>query len=286
MHNTMLFFTEKGRCFWLKVYQIPEGTRSSKGRAVQNLINIEPDDKIAAFINVQNLNEAEYIKNNYIVMCTKKGIIKKTSLEAYSRPRQNGVNAITIKENDQLLQAKLTDGKSDIILATKEGKAIRFNEQNVRAVGRTGAGVKGITLSKADDEVIGMVWVEKDDNEILVVSEKGFGKRSDIDEYRITNRGGKGIKTLNITEKTGKLIAIKGVNDELDLMIINRSGITIRLAVGDLRVTGRATQGVRLINLRNDDSIAAVTQVTKDDDELAIESELPEIKDVSENIEE
>ncbi|HRW62152.1 MAG TPA: DNA gyrase subunit A [Bacteroidales bacterium] len=286
MHNTMLFFTEKGRCFWLKVYQIPEGTRSSKGRAVQNLINIEPDDKIAAFINVQNLSEAEYIKNNYIVMCTKKGIIKKTSLEAYSRPRQNGVNAITIKENDQLLQAKLTDGKSDIILATKEGKAIRFNEQNVRAVGRTGAGVKGITLSKADDEVIGMVWVEKDDNEILVVSEKGFGKRSDIDEYRITNRGGKGIKTLNITEKTGKLIAIKGVNDELDLMIINRSGITIRLAVGDLRVTGRATQGVRLINLRNDDSIAAVTQVTKDDDELAIESELPEIKDVSENIEE
>jgi len=286
MHNTMLFFTEKGRCFWLKVYQIPEGTRSSKGRAVQNLINIEPDDKIAAFINVQNLNDAEYIKNNYIVMCTKKGIIKKTSLEAYSRPRQNGVNAITIKENDQLLQAKLTDGKSDIILATREGKAIRFNEQNVRAVGRTGAGVKGITLSRADDEVIGMVWVEKDDNEILVVSEKGFGKRSDIDEYRITNRGGKGIKTLNITEKTGKLIAIKGVNDELDLMIINRSGITIRLAVADLRVTGRATQGVRLINLRNDDSIAAVTQVTKDEDELTIESELPEIKDVNENIEE
>ena len=286
MHNTMLFFTEKGRCFWLKVYQIPEGTRSSKGRAVQNLINIEPDDKIAAFINVQNLNDAEYIKNNYIVMCTKKGIIKKTSLEAYSRPRQNGVNAITIKENDQLLQAKLTDGKSDIILATREGKAIRFNEQNVRAVGRTGAGVKGITLSRPDDEVIGMVWVEKDDNEILVVSEKGFGKRSDIDEYRITNRGGKGIKTLNITEKTGKLIAIKGVNDELDLMIINRSGITIRLAVADLRVTGRATQGVRLINLRNDDSIAAVTQVTKDEDELTIESELPEIKDVNENIEE
>jgi len=286
MHNTMLFFTQKGRCFWLKVYQIPEGTRSSKGRAVQNLINIEPDDKIAAFINVQNLNEAEYIENNYIVMCTKKGIIKKTSLEAYSRPRQNGVNAITIKENDQLLQAKLTDGKSDIILATREGKAIRFNEQNVRAVGRTGAGVKGITLGKADDEVIGMVWVEKDDNEILVVSEKGFGKRSDIDEYRITNRGGKGIKTLNITDKTGKLIAIKGVNDELDLMIINRSGITIRLAVSDLRITGRATQGVRLINLRNDDSIAAVAQVTKDEDEIANETETSEIKDVNEIIEE
>lgn len=266
MHNTMLFFTEKGKCFWLKVYQIPEGTRSSKGRAIQNVINIEPDDRIKAFINVENLTDEEYINNNYIVMCTKKGIIKKTLLEAYSRPRQNGVNAITIKEGDHLLEAKLTDGKSDILLATKEGKAIRFNESNVRSIGRTGAGVRGITLSKPDDEVIGMVWVEEDDNEILVVSEKGFGKRSDIDEYRITNRGGKGVKSLNITEKTGKMIAIKGVNDEMDLMIINRSGITIRLAVSDLRVTGRATQGVRLINLRNDDMIAAVTQVTKEEE--------------------
>lgn len=273
MHNTMLFFTENGKCFWLKVYQIPEGTKSSKGRAIQNVINIEPDDKIKAFINVQNLTDKEYIENNYIVMCTKKGIIKKTSLEAYSRPRQNGVNAITIKDGDQLLQAKLTDGKSDIIIATREGKAIRFNEKNVRSIGRTGAGVRGITLSKPDDEVIGMVWIEESDNEILVVSEKGFGKRSNIDEYRITNRGGKGVKSLNITEKTGKMIAIKGVSDDMDLMIINRSGITIRLAVSDLRVTGRATQGVKLINLRNDDSIAAVTQVTKEDETENLDSE-------------
>ena len=267
MHNTMLFFTERGKCFWLKVYQIPEGTRSSKGRAIQNLINIEAEDKVKAFINVQSLDDKEYIENNFIVMCTKKGIIKKTTLEAYSRPRQNGVNAITIKEGDQLLEAKLTDGRSDIILATREGKAIRFNEGNVRSIGRTGSGVRGITLSKADDEVVGMVWVEESDNEILVVSEKGFGKRSDIEDYRITNRGGKGVKTLNITDKTGKLVAVKGVNNEMDLMIINRSGITIRLAVADLRVTGRATQGVRLINLRNDDMIAAVAQIEKDDEE-------------------
>ena len=283
MHNTMLFFTEKGKCFWLKVYQIPEGSRSSKGRAIQNMINIEPEDKVKAFINVQNLNEEEYINNNYIVMCTKKGIIKKTLLEAYSRPRQNGVNAITIKEGDQLLEAKLTDGKSDIILASREGKAIRFNESNVRSIGRTGAGVRGITLGKNDDEVVGMVWVEEDDNEVLVVSEKGFGKRSDIDDYRITNRGGKGVKTLNITEKTGKLIAIKGVNDEMDLMIINRSGITIRLAVSNLRVTGRATQGVRLINLRNDDMIAAVTQVTKEDESETEEKLDNEITEVQKN---
>ncbi len=267
MHNTMLFFTERGKCFWLKVYQIPEGTRSSKGRAIQNLINIEAEDKVKAFINVQSIDDKEYIENNFIVMCTKKGIIKKTTLEAYSRPRQNGVNAITIKEGDQLLEAKLTDGKSDIILATREGKAIRFNEGNVRSIGRTGSGVRGITLGKSDDEVVGMVWVEESDNEILVVSEKGFGKRSDIDDYRITNRGGKGVKTLNITNKTGKLVAVKGVNNEMDLMIINRSGITIRLAVNDLRVTGRATQGVRLINLRNDDMIAAVAQIEKDDEE-------------------
>ncbi|MCK5169454.1 MAG: DNA gyrase subunit A, partial [Bacteroidales bacterium] len=283
MHNTMLFFTEKGKCFWLKVYQIPEGTKNSKGRAIQNVINIEPEDKVKAFINVQNLTEKEYIDNNYIVMCTKKGIIKKTTLEAYSRPRQNGVNAITIKDGDQLLEVKLTDGKSDIIIATREGKAIRFNEQKVRSIGRTGAGVRGIRLSKPNDEVIGMVWVEESDNEILVVSEKGYGKRSSIDAYRITNRGGKGVKSLNITEKTGKMIAIKGVNDELDLMIINRSGITIRLAVANLRVTGRATQGVRLINLRNDDSIAAVAQVAKEEDEETVEN--TELNETAENIE-
>jgi DNA gyrase subunit A len=277
MHNTMLFFTEKGKCFWLKVYQIPEGTKNSKGRAIQNVINIEPEDKVKAFINVQNLTDQEYIENNFIVMCTKKGIIKKTALEAYSRPRQNGVNAITIKDGDHLLEAKLTDGKSDILIATREGKAIRFNEQKVRSIGRTGAGVRGISLSKKGDEVIGMVWVEESDNEILVVSEKGFGKRSSIDAYRITNRGGKGVKSLNITEKTGKMIAIKGVNDELDLMIINRSGITIRLAVSDLRVTGRATQGVKLINLRKDDSIAAVTQVAKEEEEIVVDSEIEDI---------
>ncbi|HKL09618.1 MAG TPA: DNA gyrase subunit A [Bacteroidales bacterium] len=273
MHNTMLFFTAAGKCFWLKVYQIPEGTRSSKGRAIQNLINIEPDDNVKAFINVRSLDDEEYIRNNYIVMCTKKGVVKKTLLEAYSRPRVNGVNAITIKEEDHLLEAKLTDGKSEIILATKEGKAVRFNESKVRAIGRTGSGVRGITLSKKDDEVIGMVWVEESDNEILVVSEKGFGKRSTIDEYRITNRGGKGVKTLNITEKTGKMVAIKGVNDDIDLMIINRSGITIRVAVKDIRVTGRATQGVKLINLRNNDMIAAVAQIEKEEETEALEQQ-------------
>lgn len=274
MHNTMLFFTAAGKCFWLKVYQIPEGTRSSKGRAIQNIINIEPDDNVKAFINVRSLDDEEYIRNNYIVMCTKKGVVKKTQLEAYSRPRVNGVNAITIKEGDHLLEAKLTDGESDIILATKEGKAVRFNESKVRAIGRTGSGVRGITLSKKDDEVVGMVWVEESDNEILVVSEKGYGKRSTIDEYRITNRGGKGVKTLNITEKTGKMVAIKGVNDDIDLMIINRSGITIRVAVKDIRVTGRATQGVKLINLRNSDMIAAVAQIEKEEDDIELENEI------------
>ncbi|MFO7827672.1 MAG: DNA gyrase C-terminal beta-propeller domain-containing protein, partial [Bacteroidales bacterium] len=282
MHNTMLFFTATGKCFWLKVYQIPEGTRSSKGRAIQNLIHIEPEDSVQAFINVSSLDDEEYIKNNYIVMCTKKGVIKKTQLEAYSRPRVNGVNAITIKEGDHLLQAKLTDGESDIILATKEGKAIRFNESKVRSIGRTGSGVRGITLSKKDDEVIGMVWVEESDHEILVVSERGFGKRSSLEDYRITNRGGKGVKTLNITEKTGKMVAIKGVNDDIDLMIINRSGITIRVAVKDIRVTGRATQGVKLINLRNNDMIAAVTQVEKEEDEI-VEDVLDETNDQENN---
>ncbi|HAN19847.1 MAG: DNA gyrase subunit A [Bacteroidetes bacterium GWC2_33_15] len=270
MHNTMLFFTEKGRCFWLKVYEIPEGAKNSKGRAIQNIIHIEPDDKVKAYINVKNLTDKEYLENNFIVMCTKKGIIKKTSLKEYSRPRQNGVNAITIKEDDHLLQAKLTNGKSDIILATREGKAVRFNESKVRSIGRTGAGVRGITLSKPDDEVVGMVYVEAIDNEILVVSENGYGKRSNIEDYRITNRGGKGVKTINITEKTGKLITIKGVDDTVDLMIINRSGLTLRIAVSNLRVSGRATQGVRLINLKNNDSIAAVAQIEKTDDDIEI----------------
>lgn len=267
MHNTMLFFTEKGRCYWLKVYAIPEGSRSSKGRALQNVIQIEPDDKIRAYINVRRLNDKEYVDNNYIIMCTKEGVVKKTRLEAYSRPRQNGVNAITIREGDQLIEAKLTTGNSEVLIAAKESKAIRFNEEVVRPIGRTGAGVKGITIED-DDEVIGMVCVEPDSKEdILVVSENGYGKRTDLDDYRITNRGGKGVKTLQITEKTGKLIAIKSVTDDNDLMIINRSGLTIRIPVSDIRVSGRATQGVKVINLREGDSIASVIPVPKSDDE-------------------
>ena len=261
MHNTILFFSKAGRCYWLKVYEIPEGAKSSKGRAIQNLINILPEDKVQAHINVSSLQEETYVKSRYIVLCTKRGIIKKTSLEAYSRPRQNGVNAITIREGDQLLEARLTTGESEIILASREGKAIRFNEKNIRAVGRTASGVKGITLASAQDEVVGMVCIEEGEENILVVSEKGYGKRSNIEDYRITHRGGKGVKTLNVTEKTGKLIAIKGVANKNDLMIINRSGLTIRLAVSDIRVTGRAAQGVRLLNLRNGDSIAAVSQI-------------------------
>ncbi len=265
MHNTMLFFTEKGKCFWLKVYEIPEGTRTSKGRAIQNLINIEPDDKVKAYINVKKLNDPEYVRNNFIILCTKKGIIKKTSLEAYSRPRQNGVMAITVREDDQLLEACLTNGNCHIMLAAKEGKAIRFEESKVRAIGRTGSGVRGITLGKSD-ELIGMVCVTTNENpNILVVSEKGFGKRSDLDDYRVTNRGGKGVKTINITPKTGKLIAIKQVTDSEDLMIINRSGLTIRLPISEVRLAGRATQGVKLINLKGSDSIAAVTKVTAEE---------------------
>ena len=267
MHNTMLFFTEKGRCYWLKVYAIPEGSRSSKGRALQNVIQIEPDDKIRAYINVRRLDDKEYVDNNYIIMCTKAGIVKKTRLEAYSRPRQNGVNAITIKDGDELIEAKLTTGNSEVLIAAKDGKAIRFNEQAVRPIGRTGAGVKGITIEDGD-EVIGMVCVEPDTKEdILVVSENGYGKRTDLDDYRITNRGGKGVKTLQITEKTGKLIAIKSVTDANDLMIINRSGLTIRIPVGDIRLSGRATQGVKVINLRDGDSIASVIPVPKSDEE-------------------
>jgi DNA gyrase subunit A len=270
MHNTLMLFTEKGKCFWLKVYEIPEGSRSTKGRAIQNLINIEPEDNIKAFINAESLKDEEYINNNYILMCTKKGVVKKTKLEAYSRPRTNGVNAITIKEGDQLLEAKLTDGISDIILATREGKAIRFNENDVRSIGRTGSGVRGITLGSEDDEVIGMVWIEQGDNELLVVSEKGYGKRSGVDDYRTINRGGKGVKTFGISDKTGHLVGIKGVSDEVDIMIITRQGVTIRVDVADIRVTGRTTQGVRLINLRKNDTIAAVTQVSKTDEEEAV----------------
>jgi DNA gyrase subunit A len=271
MHNTMLFFTEKGKCFWQKVYDIPEGTRTSKGRAIQNLINIEPDDKVMAYINVKKLTDPDYVRNNFIILCTKKGIIKKTSLEAYSRPRQNGVLAITVRDGDQLLEACLTNGNCHIMLAARQGKAIRFNEKTVRPIGRTGSGVRGISLQN-NDEVIGMVCVNEDENrDILVVSEKGYGKRSGLDDYRITNRGGKGVKTINITDKTGKLIAIKGVSDTEDLMIINRSGLTIRLSVNEVRLAGRATQGVRLINLKSSDSIAAVAKV----DAVEIAEELP-----------
>jgi DNA gyrase subunit A len=261
MHNTVLLFTEKGKCYWLKVYEIPEGTRASKGRAIQNILNIEPDDKVLTFIKVKTLSDQEFINNNYIILATKKGIIKKTSLEAYSRPRQNGVNAITIKEGDQLLEARLTNGRSEVMIAVRSGKAIRFNEEIVRAIGRTASGVRGITLGHAEDEVIGMVCVQDDNEDILVISENGYGKRSKIDDYRITNRGGKGVKTINITEKTGDLIAIKSVSNDNDLMIITENGITIRLNVESISVLGRATQGVKVINLKEDDSIASVARV-------------------------
>ena len=261
MHNTMLFFTEKGRCYWLKVYEIPEGTRSSKGRAIQNVIQIDPDDKVRAYINVKRLNDEEYVNNNYIIMCTKDGTIKKTKLEAYSRPRQNGVNAIVIREGDQLIEAKLTSGQAEVMIAAREGKAIRFNENTVRPIGRVGAGVRGISIDEGD-EVVGMICVEPDSKQdVLVLSENGYGKRTDLDEYRITNRGGKGVKTINITEKTGKLISIQAVTDDNDLMIINRSGLTIRTAVSQIRLAGRATQGVRIINLREGDAIASVMAV-------------------------
>ena len=261
MHNTMLFFTEKGRCFWLKVYEIPEGARSSKGRAIQNVIQIEPDDKVRAYINVKSLADVEYVNNNYIIMCTKDGTIKKTKLEAYSRPRQNGVNAIVIREGDQLIEAKLTSGNAEVMIAARDGKAIRFNESTVRPIGRVGAGVRGISIEDGD-EVVGMICVEPDSKQdVLVLSENGYGKRTDLDEYRITNRGGKGVKTINITEKTGKLISIQAVTDDNDLMIINRSGLTIRTAVSQIRLAGRATQGVRIINLREGDAIASVMAV-------------------------
>ena len=272
MHNTMLFFTEKGRCFWLKVYEIPEGARSSKGRAIQNVIQIEPDDKVRAYINVKSLADAEYVNNNYIIMCTKDGTIKKTKLEAYSRPRQNGVNAIVIREGDQLIEAKLTSGNAEVMIAARDGKAIRFNESTVRPIGRVGAGVRGISIEDGD-EVVGMICVEPDSKQdVLVLSENGYGKRTDLDEYRITNRGGKGVKTINITEKTGKLISIQAVTDENDLMIINRSGLTIRTAVEQIRLAGRATQGVRIINLREGDAIASVMAVPAAGDEEEVQT--------------
>lgn len=263
MHNTILFFTEKGKCFWLKVYDIPEGNRNSKGRAIQNLLSIDPDDKIRAFINVPNLEDEQFLNSHYVILCTQKGIIKKTLLSAYSRPRQTGIHAINIREGDMLIEALLTNGNSEILMAVRSGKALRFNEQKVRPVGRTAAGVKGITLSDENDEVVGMVSIASDNETIMVVSENGYGKRSDLADYRITGRGGKGVKTLNITPKTGQLIAIKNVTDEDDLMIITRMGLTIRLAVSQFRIMGRATQGVRLINLRENDAIAAVAKVPK-----------------------
>ncbi len=277
MHNTMLFFTRNGKCYWLKVYAIPEGSRTSKGRAMQNLINIEPDDSVRAFINVKNLNDEEYINNNFIVLCTTKGIIKKTSLEAYSRPRVNGVNAITVRDGDELLEARMTNGQHHIMLAIKSGRAIRFPEASVRPMGRTASGVRGIRLSNDDtDFVVGMVTVEHKEKDILVVSEKGYGKRSDIDEYRITNRGGKGVKTINITEKTGSLIALKDVTDNHDLMIITQFGNILRSPVSSLRVMGRATQGVRLINLRENDIIASVACVLVNEDDESEEKVNPE----------
>ncbi|MDD5571806.1 MAG: DNA gyrase subunit A [Bacteroidales bacterium] len=265
-HNYMLFFTESGKCFWLKVYEIPEGARSSKGRAIQNLLSIEPNDKIKAYINVKNLEDKEYIENNYIIMCTKKGVIKKTKLEAFSRPRQNGIIAITVKEGDHLIEAKMTGGKDEIVIALKSGRAIRFNESKVRPMGRSAGGVRGIRMNNPKDEAIGMVCVEDSNSTLLVVSENGYGKRTKVDDYRVTNRGGKGVKTINITDKTGCLIAIQNVIDTDDLMIINKSGIIIRMAVADLRIMGRATQGVRLINLKDEDAIASVTKVVIDEE--------------------
>ncbi len=271
-HQYMLFFTQKGKCFWMRVFEIPEGTRTSKGRAIQNLINIEPDDKVKAVICTQDLKDEEYINSHYVIMATKKGQVKKTPLEQYSRPRTNGINAITIREDDELLEAKLTTGDSQVMLAVKSGKAIRFEEEKTRPMGRNASGVRGITLGGKDDEVVGMIAVNDNDSEILVVSENGYGKRSSIDDYRITNRGGKGVKTINVTEKTGNLVAIKNVTDSDDLMIINKSGIAIRMSVGNLRVMGRATQGVRLIKVREDDAIAAVAKVMKDEEEDDIQA--------------
>ena len=277
-HNYLLFFTKNGRCFWMRAFEVPEGAKTAKGRAIQNLINIPPDDKVVAYVNVKNLADEEYINNNFIIMCTNKGTIKKTSLEAYSRPRTNGINAITVRDGEMLLEARLTNGTSEIMMALKSGRAIRFPEIKVRPMGRNAAGVRGVTLKDEQDEVVGMVCAENTSMQVMVVSERGYGKRSEIEEYRITNRGGKGVKTINITEKTGNLIAILGVKDEEDLMIITRSGITIRTPIEDLRVQGRATQGVRLINLKGNQEIAAVCTVEKEEesDEELIDGVAPE----------
>lgn len=280
MHNTMMFFTQKGKCYWQKVYEIPEGSKTSKGRAIQNLLNIDADDSITAFVRVNSLTDKEFINNNYLLFCTKQGIIKKTSLEQYSRPRLNGVNAITIREDDKVIEVRMTDGTNEIIIANKNGRAIRFNESTVRPMGRTATGVRGMTLDDdGSDEVVGMICIkDKEKESIMVVSEQGYGKRSSIDDYRITNRGGKGVKTLNITEKTGKLVAIKSVTDDNDLMIINKSGITLRLKVADIRIMGRATQGVRLINLeKRNDQIGSVCKVTSDKEEDLIEQDVESV---------
>jgi len=279
-HQYMLFFTQKGKVFWMRVYEIPEGNKTSKGRAIQNLINIEPDDKVKAFLVTQDLKDEDYVNSNYVIMVTKKGLTKKTSLEQYSRPRTNGINAITIREGDELLEAKLTNGDSQIMIAAKSGKSIRFEEGKTRPMGRNASGVRGIKLRDEKDEVVGMVSIADDESDILVVSEKGYGKRSKLEDYRITNRGGKGVKTINITPKTGELVAIKNVTDQDDLMIINKSGITIRMEVSDLRVMGRATQGVKLINIKDSDSIAAVAKVRQEEDEV---DEADDVMDVPEN---
>ena len=268
-HNYMLFFTESGQCFWLRVFEIPEGTRTSKGRAIQNIINIPKEENIKAYIKIINLKDKDYLENNFIIMCTRKGTIKKTSLAAYSRPRANGINAININDGDSLLEANLTSGTSEIVMALKSGRAIRFNEATVRPMGRTATGVRGISLDNDNDEVVGMISIDNPETTVLVVSEKGYGKRTDIDDYRVTNRGGKGVKTLNVTEKTGNLVAIKGVTDKEDLMIINKSGIIIRMAISELRTMGRATQGVKLITLKGNDEIASVAKIEHDDEEVA-----------------
>ena len=267
-HQYMLFFTQKGKCFWMRVYEIPEGSKNSKGRAIQNLINIEQDDKVKAFICTQDLKDEDYVNGNYVIMATKMGQVKKTSLEQYSRPRSNGINAITVKDGDELLEAKLTNGNSQIMLAVKSGKAIRFEENKTRPMGRNASGVRGIRLKDNKDEVVGMISVNDMDANILVVSENGYGKRSSLEDYRLTNRGGKGVKTISITEKTGKLVTLKSVSDNDDLMIINKSGIAIRMQVEDLRVMGRATQGVKVISIKEGDSIAAVAKVMKDEEEI------------------
>ena len=282
-HDYMLFFTQQGRCFWLKVYEIPEGSKVSKGRAIQNIINLPKEDKVMAYINTKDLKDEEYINSHYIMMCTKKGVVKKTSLEAYSRPRTNGINAITIREGDQLLEAKMTTGNSHVMMAVKSGKAIHFEEEKVRSMGRTASGVRGIRLADENDEVVGMICIEDQESTVLVVAENGYGKRSAVEDYRITNRGGKGVKTINVTEKTGKLIALKNVTDQEDLMVINKSGITIRIGVDTLRVMGRATQGVKLIRLRDEDSIASVAKVSKfESDDL--EDDLVDNNEVNENL--